>query len=217
MSRLINLAGKKFHRLEVLSLIGKDKANHAIWKCKCDCGNETNIQSSHLITGHTKSCGCLHKEALTKHGFCVKNGNKLYSAWQAMVARCYNEKTESYHNYGGRGIIVCDRWIDSPANFINDMGVPFNKSLTLERIDVDGNYEPSNCKWASMKQQQRNKRNNNVIEFNGESLCLSAWCEKLGLKESTLRNRLTVRNWSIEKSLTTPARKKSPSSIGIKK
>lgn len=205
MSRLINLAGKKFHRLEVLSLIGKDNANHAIWQCKCDCGNETNVQSSHLITGHTRSCGCLHKEVLTKHGC---HGGKLYNAWQAMISRCYNSKTESYHNYGGRGITVCERWIDSPINFILDMGIPDNKKLTLERIDVNGNYELSNCKWASMKQQQRNKRNNNVIEFNGESLCLSEWCEKLNLKRSTLRNRLTVRGWSIEKSLSTPARKK---------
>ena len=215
MRKIIDLTGRQFGRLFVLSVSGKDKANHTIWLCKCSCGTKTNVQSSHLLTNHTRSCGCLLQETKTKHGLCGKNGNKLYSAWKAMIARCYNEKTESYHNYGGRGIAVCDRWIDNPANFINDMGLPSNKSLTLERIDVNGNYDPSNCKWASMKEQQRNKRNNTVIEFNGESLCFSEWCEKLGFKKSTLKNRLTVRGWSIEKSLTTPVRKKLPSSIRI--
>jgi len=210
MGKRIELAGKTFSRLSVLSLSGKDKANHSIWLCVCSCGKKVNVHSSHLLTGHTQSCGCLHQEIRTKHGL---HGGKLYYAWQSMIARCFNPKTKNYHNYGGRGITVCDRWKESIANFIFDMGIPDNKSLTLERINVNGNYEPSNCKWASMKDQQRNKRNNNVIEFNGESLCMSEWCEKLGLNKSTLNNRLTVRGWSIEKSLTTPARKKSISSI----
>lgn len=210
MGKRIDLTGKQFGRLTALSVSGKDKVNHTVWLCKCSCGAETNVQSSHLITNHTRSCGCLLQETRAKHGLCGESGNKPYSAWHSMVARCYNPKAKNFPNYGGRGITVCERWRYDPSNFFNDMGYPDDEKLTLERIDVNGNYEPTNCKWASMKDQQRNKRDNVIIEFNNEKLCVSEWCERLNLKSSTLRNRLTVRGWSIEKSLTTPARKKQP-------
>lgn len=205
MSKKVDLNGQVFDRLTVIREHDKRAKNKNImWECKCFCGKYVIVSSSHLITGHTKSCGCLHKDNHTKHSC---HNLKKYHVWNGMMTRCYNPNSKNYLNYGGRGITVCDRWRESPANFIADMGECLD-GYSIERIDVNGNYEPSNCKWANQLEQARNKRTNNFIEFNGVSLCISGWCERLGIKRSTLNNRLTVMGWSIEKSLTTPVRAK---------
>lgn len=199
-SRRIDESGNIYGRLKVLCSAGNAK-HHALWVCVCDCGNKIKATGTHLRTGHTTSCGC----SRIKHGLA---GTKQYSAWSAMLARCYNINNCNFKNYGARGISVCDRWKDSLSNFILDMGVPDLK-MSLERINVNGNYEPNNCRWATSIDQSRNKRASNIIEFNGLKMCASSWAEKIGINRSTLENRLTVRGWSIEKSLTEPVRFKS--------
>ena len=205
--KVIDETGNRYGRLLVLSRSEKMAGTKATWECKCDCGNKTIVDGDKLRRNHTRSCGCYHKDRNIKHGL---HGSKIYNAYISMINRCYNEKNENYKNYGGRGITVCDRWKSSLEDFISDMGES-DKGLSIERIDTNGNYEPNNCKWATQKDQARNKRNNNIIEFNGEKMCESAWAEYLNIKRSTLRNRLTIRGWSIEKSLTTPVRYKSSS------
>lgn len=204
IGRKTNEIGKIYGRLTVVSAV-ESIGNHAAWNCLCQCGKETIVTGTHLRTGHTVSCGCFHRESIAIHGV---HGSKEYNAWNSMIARCYNEKSENYKNYGARGISVCDRWRESPVNFIADMGV-CDKEKSLERIDVNGDYEPSNCKWATYTEQSRNKRNNNVIEFMGKKLCISEWAEVVGINRSTLKNRLTVRGWSVEKCLTYPVRFKT--------
>jgi hypothetical protein len=196
----INEIGNIYGRLKVLYGIDTH-ANHALWVCVCECGNKIKSTGTHLRTGHTTSCGC----SRLKHGL---SGSKVYNAWNAMISRCYNINNHNFKNYGARGISVCDRWKESPINFILDMGVPDSK-MSIERIDVNGNYDPDNCRWATNIEQARNRRSNNIIDFNGTKMCASSWAEKLGINRSTLENRLTVRGWSIEKCLTEPVRFKS--------
>jgi len=130
----------------------------------------------------------------------VKN-EKLWQIWASMRGRCNTKSKSCYSNYGGRGIKVCKRW-DTYSNFKEDMGSSFKEGLTIERIDVNGNYEPKNCKWATMKDQANNRRNNRVITYKGATKTLEQWINYLGLKSSTVRQRLYVYGWSVEKSFT---------------
>jgi len=132
------------------------------------------------------------------------NKTPIYEIWCGMIKRCSNKNSNSYHNYGGRGISVCDEWLKFD-NFYRDMGDrPENASI--DRINMNGNYEPGNCRWATRKEQSRNTRSNNLVEFNGETKCLTEWAEQVGVKVATLWNRLNS-GWDIDKALTTPTRK----------
>lgn len=159
---------KKYGRLTLLTCL---EGRYITWKCICDCGNEVKVRASCLASGNTKSCGCLQKDAVSKTGK-INKGNKHrqthgmtktpeYDAWRHMKDRCSNPNVKNYKNYGERGIIICQRWLNSFENFLEDMGPkPFPKILySLDRIDNDGNYEPGNCKWSTRSQQQRNRRN----------------------------------------------------------
>jgi len=159
MRALIDLTGERFERLCVIRRVG-NKKDKVMWLCKCDCGNETNATGTHLKRGSIKSCGCLRRELQTKHG---EHKSRLYGVWRDMKSRCYDANLKSYKNYGGRGITVCDDWHDF-ANFREwayDNGyhpeAPKWK-CTLDRINNNGNYEPSNCRWVDMKIQNHNKR-----------------------------------------------------------
>ena len=156
-----NIVNQKFNYLTTISFCRYD-SGHAIWKCKCDCGNIAYVQGDKLINGYAKSCGCYRTantiKRSTKHGQATrKNMTQEYRSYHDMKKRCYSSKNIGYKNYGGRGIKVCDRWLESFENFYNDMG-KCPKGYSLDRINNDGNYEPSNCRWASNTTQGRNSR-----------------------------------------------------------
>lgn len=193
-----NLIGEKFGRLTVINYISKDKNKQRIWLCKCDCGNEKMVPTKYLTSGDTKSCGCLlsdtSREYYSKlnltHGM---THTKLHIKWQGMIDRCYRKTTNGYENYGGRGIKVCNEWTDKENGFINfynwAIKSGYKDGLTIDRIDANGDYKPNNCRWATFKEQNNNKRNNCFLEYNGERHTLKEWSEKLNLNYDTIRCR----------------------------
>ena len=173
--------------------------------CSCCCGNATVVAAEDLRSGHTKSCGCLSRETppARTHG---RTGTPEYICWSAIQQRCYYIKHKDYDNYGGRGIRVCDRWLDPEngfLNFLEDMGPKAHKNLSIERELVNGDYCPENCRWATVEEQAYNKRNNINITFEGKTQCIAAWAEELGIQYATLRSRI-VRGWPVDKALNTP-------------
>lgn len=158
-----DLVGTKFHRLTVISFV-EMIGSHSYWVCRCDCGKEKIVRKTSLTSGHTKSCGCLQREKFieqtvrlsTTHG---KRHSKEYNSWRGMVQRCTNQKQEKYAIYGARGIKVCGRWLKF-ENFYEDMGDKPSPKHSIERINNEGNYEPSNCKWATAVEQMNNTRRN---------------------------------------------------------
>lgn len=147
----MNIVGNKYNMLTVVSYTGRKRGTHREIECVCDCGTHVVTINTCVVQGHRKSCGC----ARIKHG---ASYSAEYSSWKGMKSRCYNEKNIRYRHYGGRGIFVCDRWKSSFENFLEDMGPKPSAVHSIERIDVDGNYEPKNCEWATPQKQSRNKR-----------------------------------------------------------
>ena len=200
----LNLQGKIFGKLKVIKCGGKNKRGEIIWECLCECGNKTFVVGAKLNNGHTKSCGCLVKENhYIKHD---KTGTRIYRIWNAMKNRCYNKKTLYYKDYGGRGIIVYEKWLNKENGFMNFYNWSilngYDDNLTIDRIDVNGNYEPSNCRWVDKKEQSSNTRKTTYYEFNKEKHTIKEWSEILNINYNTLRSRILELNWSIEKSLT---------------
>lgn len=192
MKKIKDLTGSNFGRLTVIKYLGKDKNNKSKWLCKCKCGKETEVLACHLQSGKIQSCGCYGKErrliASTKHGM---RYSKLYNTWLNIKNRCYNKNNPHYKNYGERGIVMCKEWSDDFVNFYNwakESG--YQDILTIDRIDNNYNYEPSNCRWVNRKTQNRNKRSNHFITYNGLTLCLTEWAEKIGVNEPALRKWL---------------------------
>lgn len=202
--RTIDITGQRFGRLLVVSF-SYMKNRHAFWNCLCDCGNECQIRGGRLRNGDTKSCGCFQIEQSIKRN--CTNGlsyHPLRKMYQSMITRCYNPNVKDYHNYGGRGITVCARWRDSFANFLEDMGER-PEGYTLDRIDNDGSYSPENCRWASLLQQGNNKRSNRFLLYNGKNLTMQQWSTLTGINKVTISRRIRS-GWSIERTLTEPAR-----------
>ena len=203
---MIVLTGQKFGRLTVVEYAGINKWRNYKWLCLCECGKKKVIRSGSLRNGDTQSCGCLQKEITsiikTKHGHKKKGKtSKIYVVWEAMIRRCTNPNYHEYHYHGGRGISVCERWRKF-ENFLEDMGkVP--KGLQIDRIDNNGNYCKSNCRWVTPKEQQRNKRNNHLITYDGKTQCLAAWAEEFNICQVLLCGRIRL-GWSTEKALTAP-------------
>jgi hypothetical protein len=207
MGKLINLIGKRFGKLTVINRAIKQYNNdgHVCWVCKCDCGNIVTVSGSSLRRKFTSSCGCLakekRKEATTKHGLAKSRLDNIYCK---IKSRCLNPKEPSYKWYGARGITICDEWLQDKNKFFQwAINNGYKNNLTIDRIDNNGNYEPNNCKWSSPKEQARNRRTNNVIEFQGEKHTITEWCEILGYKSSVIIARFK-RGWSVEKTFTTP-------------
>lgn len=153
MAKFIDRAGQVFNRLTVISRAGTTASKKVSWLCLCSCGNTVVVDICSLVTGNTGSCGCYLKSRITKHG-CYKKGS--YNTWRAMIRRCNNAEDKDYHRYGAKGIIVCQEWLDYKV-FATDMGEP-EGSRTIDRIDPYGNYEPGNCRWATLETQARNIR-----------------------------------------------------------
>lgn len=210
MPPFIDLTGQRFGRLLVLRRVGRRK-----WLCVCDCGGQSVSLGYNLKSGSAGSCGCYQRERAAEVGRrCARHGESRHSgpgrqrsrewiAWMSMRQRCLNSKHKSYKDYGGRGISICERW-GRYENFLCDMGRRPSVRHTLERKDVDGDYCPENCCWATGKQQCRNRRNNKLVEFGGQTKCLSEWAEIYGVTFHLLYDRLK-RGWSFERAIATPA------------
>lgn len=200
-----DLTGMSVGKLTVLSFFGQEpKSGCWTWLCSCECGSTAIATGSNLRRGVVKSCGCINKtrigDSVRTHGM---NGTRICRIYNAMIARCHHPHAWAYENYGGRGIKVCDRWLKSIRFFVEDMGPIPSEMHSIDRIDCNGHYEPGNCRWATMKEQNRNRRSNKIIEWNGQSKCLTEWSEVIGLKFTTLNRRLNA-GWSVQKAFTTP-------------
>lgn len=198
--KALNLIGQKFGRLKVLERLKTGKC--FTYKCICDCGKEVLVKhTGTLRSGNTRSCGCLKDEATikrsTKHGHrTILKTTSEYRTWVNIKQRCNNPEVEQFKNYGGRGIKVCDRWLESFDNFLTDMGMKPSGKYSLDRYpDTNGNYEPENCRWATDEQQSHNKRNNVRIEYNGLSMVLTEWAKFFGIYHASLRYQLSKRSF----------------------
>lgn len=205
MSNLIDLTGQKFGKLKVIEYAGLTKDKRAKWKCKCDCENVIVVCGKELRNGHTQSCGCFRKERVSEcHKTHGQTNTKLFYVWQTMRKRCYQKNNKDYKDYGGRGIKVCDEWqINFQAFYDWAMLNGYKEGLTIERKDTNGNYEPSNCKWATQKEQCNNRRNNHLITYNGKTQTLQKWANEYKINRQTLSSRIHKLHWSVEKALTT--------------
>lgn len=209
MKAMADLTGMKFGRWTVLKFAearctpcGKRRL---MWECQCECGTVRLVEGSRLTGGYSKSCGCLigdyNKENKTKHG---KRNTKLYKTWISMKDRCSNPNTEAFKDYGKRGIKVCDEWASDFGKFYDwSIKNGYKNGLTIDRINVNGNYEPSNCRWSTMKEQNNNRRSNHYITYKGKTQTISQWETELGFKKDILSSRLSL-GWSVEKAIETP-------------
>lgn len=199
----IDLCGKQFGYLIIVSLFEGNCNSNYIWECKCKCGRHKKVRGADLQRGATKSCGCLQKErasqAIKTHG---KRHTTEYNSWAGMKERCYNKNSHKYHVYGGRGIFVCDRWLNSFEMFYEDMGLKPSPRHSLDRVNVNGNYEPKNCRWALPKVQSRNKTDNHFIEYDGKNLTMAEWSDVTGISQDAIGARLNYYGWSIKDALT---------------
>lgn len=197
-----NLIGKEFERWKVLSFSHRNKKLDKYWLCECKCGTIKPVKQASLVSGNSISCGCYQKEMAAElkftHGL---SRSHEYTCWCCMKQRCYNENHVEYEYYGKNGIIVCDRWINSFENFYEDMGAAPSEKHTIHRKGMGNtNYEPKNCVWATPKEQSRAKIDNINITYNNKTQCLMDWSIELGIKYVTLRSRIMVYGWSIEKA-----------------
>jgi hypothetical protein len=201
-NRFRDITGQTFNRLTVVCITEMRRRGEYAWLCNCSCGGQTTLLAYLITSGRVMSCGCLGKNNLPrkmpKHGMAT---TRVYKAWAGIKDRCRNPKSTAYHNYGGRGITVCERWASFEA-FISDMG-PRPPGASLDRIDNNGNYEPSNCRWATPEEQGNNRRNNHRIEYNGETKTISEWTRVMGISFKVLAGRLE-RGWPVDVALTAP-------------
>lgn len=215
MKRLIDLTGKKFGKLLVLKRVDNDKYGNLNWECLCNCGNKKIIRGANLRNGLTKSCGCYNYEQSVAFGKKWGGHNKihgmkqsrLYNLWCNMKARCHNSKNDSFKWYGNKNIKVCKEWVDNFVEFYEwSISNGYKNNLTIDRLDNNKDYSPSNCKWSSMKEQQNNRSNNHIVSFNGKTHTLAEWSEILKIKYSVIHDRLK-RGWTMERIINTSIKK----------
>lgn len=214
MSR-IDITGNRYGRLKVINYAYSAK-NQRHWVCLCDCGNITLPTTNSLKKGNTTSCGCRARELTKKFNHdrrkykmeYEKNRPVLYYTWLNMCRRCNNPKMPDYYRYGGRGIKVCDEWLDYSTFEEWAMNSGWEKGLTLDRIDNEGNYFPENCRWATRDQQANNKRTCIFLTYNGKTQTMAQWARECGVSSTTISNRYHA-GWDAERIITTPVKKKS--------
>lgn len=201
-NRQRNLLNKKFDKLLVIEMCGNDeKGRHFKSKVQCDCGNVETVLDTLLINGRKTQCRECAKKSSKKYKHGMTN-TSLFNIWHSMKQRCYDRRNNSYNLYGNRGIIICEEWKNDFLNFYSwAMENGYKKGLSIDRIDVDGNYEPSNCRWANTIEQANNKRNNIIIEYNGIKDTLPNWARKVGINKGILQYRY-YHKWDVERMLT---------------
>lgn len=209
MSKCIDLTGRRFGRLTVVERLPnkvKGKSAWSMWRCKCDCGNYADVLGASLKQNKTKSCGCLHSES------CSANGKKrathksthtrLYRIWRGMLQRCYSPTNKDYKRYGGRGISVCNDWLNFEPFYEWSMANGYQENLTIDRLDNFKGYSPDNCRWATQKEQQNNRRSNCLITYNGETHTVAEWNRLKGFGKWVIGNRLRD-GWDIGSAINT--------------
>ena len=191
--------GNVYGRLTVIRRDGMSRTREAQWLCKCECGNTTTVTGHALRRGTTKACGCLAKKS---NGL---TNSAEHRCWAMMKNRCYNPKYSLYYRYGGRGISVCDRWLNSFLAFYEDVGVRPSTKHSIDRINNEGNYEPGNVRWATRLEQSRNRSHVKMLSHNGETKHIADWASEYGLNPNTIRSRVRA-GWTVEAALTTPVK-----------
>ena len=202
---MVSIVGKRYNKLTVIRKTSEKSHNSYLWECKCDCGNITLVKKWNITSGNTKSCGCLKLNSVKKmnrinttHGM---SRSKLYRVWESMKRRCDNSKTERYASYGGRGITYCKEW----SKFENFYGWAkangYEEGLSLDRIDVNGNYEPSNCRWIPLKKQAYNKTNSRKVSYNNKELTIAELANKTGKPYHLIYQRIIKLGWDVEEAI----------------
>jgi hypothetical protein len=199
MPTRIDLTGQKFSRWIVIRY-SHSRKNEGYYLCRCDCGAEKIVNARSLRTRTSKSCGCFLKDRFDNKEH-YRYSKPEYAIWLSIKFRCYNSNATSYPDYGGRGIKVCERWLSSFDDFYNDMGPRPTNRHTIERIEVNGNYEPSNCKWDTYKAQANNRRSSVYMEHNGVRLTKAQWAGKIGITQSRMYYYTKTKNFGIQEIL----------------
>jgi hypothetical protein len=197
----LDLNGQVFGRWHVKEFAYKKPTGEIYWHCICDCGVERAVKAASLRSGKSVSCGCYRIEKVSSHGY---TATPTFYTWQSMKQRCNYEGAKSYKHYGGRGIEICERWLESFENFLADMGEK-PAGTSLDRKDNNGPYSPDNCKWSTAEEQQLNKTNTRWITYEGETLALSDWARRYNTTPQLIFNRIHA-GWSIHDALTKPIR-----------
>ncbi len=206
MGKSFDLTGQKFGMLTVIKKVAS-KGHSSVWECRCECGKIKHLKSGHLRNGSTKSCGCNKFKHLTRHG---KSHTRIYKIWDGIIERCALNRSTQYELYKGRGITVCDEWKNDFVNFYNwAMANGYSDDLTIDRINSNGNYEPSNCRWATTIEQANNRRNNRYVTYNKEQITLAELARKLNVSYKALwwyanANGLGAAIKHYKKALNTP-------------
>lgn len=203
-----DLIGKRFGRLTVLAISKRERTQSGsikiCFRCQCDCGNQIEVTYQSLKSGSTISCGCYRKEKISEenktHG---QSSTRLYKIYIGMKKRCYNDKSENYPHYGGKGVKICDEWKTFEPFMEWALKNGYTDDLSIDRINSNGNYEPCNCRWVDVKTQANNKTNNSYIEYQGKKLTISQWSEITGISKSVISRRISL-GWDIERVLTEP-------------
>ena len=211
----IPFIGERFACLVVISEPWLERRRRRV-RCRCDCSKVIEVKINNLLTSNAKSCGCVRKKKIIarnwKHGGAQRNGMlSEYKTWTLMIHRCSNSNLPDWKNYGGRGITVCQRWLDSFADFLLDMGSKPGPEYSIDRINVNGNYEPNNCKWATDKEQANNTRRNRRLTHGGRTMTMNEWAKELGISASTMHGRLQ-RN-PVEVALSMPRQNKGRGAV----
>lgn len=206
-----DLTGQRFGKLIAESCCYDREKKIMFWKCRCDCGKYCFVRAHMLVHKKTNSCGCLRKESNTQkkttHGM---SKTSIYGTWNAMKGRCYNGANHNYNRYGKRGIIVCDEWKNSFESFYEwAINNGYKKGLSLDRIDNNGNYCPTNCRWVSTNVQNNNRGVSINITYNGKTQNLAEWCKELNLPYIRIWQRLNVYGFTFEEAITEPTHKRS--------
>ena len=208
-SNFVDLTGQRFGRLTVVKYAGVNSSSRAMWECVCDCGGKKITSGKNLKSGWALSCGCLQRETRANNGKKNKThgqkGTRLYNTWAHMKQRCENPKNDDYNNYGGRGICVCDEWQEFEPFYEWAMSNGYNEKLTIDRIDVNGNYEPNNCRWADAYTQHNNTRTNTYVVYKGQRKTASQWSRELKISKCRLYRQLK-NGKTLEEIINTPPR-----------